>query len=144
MRFLGMGRRRSTHPAIMNVLGAETDAVAIERAEQELQRKLHTLHIPLKDILGKNYTPKHRHKMPPSNIKQKIIQNQCVVYAALPCSKLLAVKEQQMPPVLTKKLWQKSATNAKHDNPRPRFQRYRRASSVYSSRRASVYRGPRS
>ncbi len=140
IRFLGMSRRRSTHPAIMNAGGTEIDTTEIQRVEEEIQRKLNTLNIPMKDILGKNYQPKQRHKIPPSNIKQKMIQNQCVVYASLPYTNLREIKEPKMPPVLTKRLWQKSNSNVKGDAMRPRHLHRTRRESAFA-RRMSVYRG---
>lgn len=142
MKFSGSCRRRSTHPALiaLNLGSGSSDSDQVE-----FQKRLLTLKAPQTDILGKNYTPKNRHKIPPTNIKQKMVQNQCIVYASLPYSDLLAVKEQSIPPILAKKQWEKSASNAKSEHVKfkhpNRMQRER--SGIALSRGQSVVRTSR-
>ena len=61
------------------------------------------LDISLHNILGKNYQPKQRHRMPPT-VKPKINNLQCVAFSSLPFIELEPIVEPKMPQVLTQAL----------------------------------------
>ena len=128
IKFLGMSRRRSTHPGLLcSNLGKGN------QEEQELQRRLRALRIPVKDILGKNYKPRKRHKTPPTNIKQKMIQNQCVAYASLPYSELRKIPEIPVPAVLAKRQLERPVNALKQESLRSKGHRNWREGSVFQS-----------
>jgi len=61
------------------------------------------LDISLHEVLGKNYKPKQRHRMPPV-IKPRINNLQCVAFSALPFKELEQIEEHKMPVVLVEAL----------------------------------------
>eukprot|EP00794_Sanderia_malayensis_P007564 gene7564-8402_t len=159
MRFLTTtGRRNSTFPQISKSGGkAAIEASKESLEEEQMQKGLKSaiaMQVHQKDILGKNYTPKNRHKIPPANVRQRMVQNQCVVYASLPCTRLREIKEPDVPQVvLAKRMWLKSTTNV-NNNPnttrhaRLMMHRFRREGSVSQNnafaRRTSMLRGHKS
>lgn len=70
----------------------------------------HILDISLHEILGKNYQPKQRHRMPPV-IKPKINNLQCVAFSSLPFKELDHIDEPKMPQVLVQALAAKQQQN---------------------------------
>ena len=76
----------------------------------------HILDISLHQILGKNYQPKQRHRMPPV-IKPKINHLQCVAFSSLPFKELELIEEPQMPHVLIQALAAKQQQNNRSSSP---------------------------
>lgn len=119
-----MNRRRSTYPGIFSK----------DTTDQEFHERLQSLKIPIKEILGKNYKAKKRHKTPPTNIKQKMVQTQCVAYASLPYSELQVIPDIPTPTVVAKRHLEKPLQIFKQDTARlkPGF-RNRREGSVFQN-----------
>ena len=92
--------RRFTKVAVKS--GEENANDEIDDETAELKRP-QVLDISLHNILGKNYQPKQRHRMPPT-VKPKINNLQCVAFSSLPFIELEPIVEPKMPQVLTQAL----------------------------------------
>ena len=102
---LQMGRRIPT-------AAIKDDHLAQQEIDDETASlfKPHICDISLHDILGKNYQPKQRHRMPPV-IKPKINHLQCVAFSSLPFKELELPEEPKMPQVLVQALAAKQQQN---------------------------------
>ncbi|XP_066922655.1 cilia- and flagella-associated protein 337-like [Clytia hemisphaerica] len=90
---LHMGRR-NTKSAVK-----DEDVTQIITSETSAINRHQILDIPIHEVLGKNYKPKQRHRMPPI-IKPKINNLQCVAFSSLPFKELEHIEEPKMPQVL--------------------------------------------
>lgn len=108
IKLLGVNNSQKSSPRHLPLESAVK--TTLEQGDPELQSRLESLKIPLKNVLGKNYLPKKRHKAQPTEIKQKIIQNQCVAYSSLPYSELEKLPDYPMPAVLAKRHHEKQDT----------------------------------
>ena len=140
MKFFGATRRRSVIRP-----GSSLDSEDLEKKEQELQKRLKVTKIPVKEILGRNYKPKRRHKAPPSHIRQRIVQTQCLAYSSLPFCELQIVPEMPIPAIVAKRQLEKPSQSVKQDVTRFKpMHRSRRDGSVFQgnafARRQSLMR----
>ena len=87
----------------------------VELEEPELFSYLRALKSRAKDVLGKEYKPKKRRKVKAIEIKQKIIQNQCIAYSSLPYCELGKIPEYPLPEVLAKRQVEKHVNPLKQD-----------------------------
>ena len=124
IRFLGVNSPR--HSASARSARDSDLSFVLEKDGPELQDRLEALKIPLKDVLGKNYKPKKRHKVQPVEVKQRMVQNQCIAYSSLPYSDLEKIPECPVPAALTRRQTEKQLHATKQDTPRQKGCRNRR------------------